>query len=576
MALFKKTPSNMMTVSHFDGIDCTKNVTSTISSAEYMRNFRITPAGKLKKRCGYKKLCTLSGASDFFVDGEIMFYRVMRTLYCVKLPDLTPIASYALSTSYKLVYFKFADGVYIISRNDMYLFKDNAFSIVAPYVPTIAVTAPETGGGTVFESLNMIINQAKISYSPSGSGAVFVLPDMASSIVEVTENGSVVDSEKYTFSSSTKQLTFSYTPAGGVADSLVVTFKFSTSQVPMMALLRDKKFCVYGGDFDSRVFVYGDRNIIYYSDITAQGADPAYFPAENYITVGDGTYDVTALVRHYSNLAVFTQGDAWYISPSSVDYDGYEKPTFPIYPLNSKIGCITGGGVLIDNYPFTINKQGAYLWKSTTVRDERNAVCLTDKISEALQSEFLSNAKVFDYEAKKEVWIYYDGIVWIYNYEIDSWYCFDGIYADRMFEYNGQILFCSNQDVFLFDENIYADDGKAYSAVWKSGFANFGTIDKKRLYRIYASLLPEGKSNVTVTLLTNSGERVLVGSNGEFSNNVVDFSAIDFSNFSFACGETGASVVRRRIRLRRFDSIRLILENSEADSRATVERVVLR
>ena len=116
--------------------------------------------------------------------------------------------------------------------------------------------------------------------------------------------------------------------------------------------------------------------------------------------------------------------------------------------------------------------------------------------------------------------------------------------------------------------------GKAYKAIWQSGFANFGRIDKKRLYMLYASLVPEPCSNIKITLVPNTGERVTVGENGEFSNEVLDFSALDFSDFTFEC-EGRPTLTRHRIRLRRFDSVRLIIENSYPDSRATVERVVI-
>lgn len=575
MALFKKTPSNVMTVSEFDGVDCTKNITSTISSAEYMRNFRITQAKKLTKRHGFKLLTKIERAQNLFVNGNYLFYRITRKLYCIRLSDLSELATYDIPNTNNVGYFKFGNDVYIVSKSNIFVFRNSSFSPAEPYIPTIAITAPESGGGVVHESLNLLCDKAKISYSPSGSSNEFILPDIAQEVVQVTENGQVIDSSAYSFSVSEHKLTFTNTPSGGISDSLVVTFSFSSSLVDTL-LLSNKKFYIYGGEFDTRLFVYGNGNVIHYSDITSNGADPLYFPSENFITVGDGTYNVTSLVRHYSSLAVFTSGDAWYITPSSVDYDGYRKASFPIYPLNGKIGCINNGGVLVDNYPLTVNKRGVYIWRSTTVRDERNAVCISDKIAPLLDASFLERARIFDYEAQKEVWLYYSGIVWIYNYRIDAWYCFDGIDANDMFEYNGQILFIKNSAVYLFDENLYTDNGKAYNAVWKSGFANFGKIDRKRLYRIYASLLPEGNSNVTVTLLSNDGQRVTVGQDGEFSNSVFDFSVMDFTAFSFVGSETGSSVVRRRIRLRRFDSVRLIIENAQPDSRATVERVVLR
>lgn len=573
MAFFKKSPSFLMNVTSFDGIDCTKKVTNSISSAEYMRNFRITENGKLKKRYGYKKLFTLKDAKDVYLSDNIVFYRNGRTLNAYNI-GVGIVASYELDYAKNTVYFTFASDVYAVCEDEIIVYRDGNFSKGEPYVPTLAVTCPPSGGGALHESLNLLCNRAALSYSPDGKADVYHLPSYAVAIVSVFENGIIVPSEKYTFDSFEKTVKFNYIPAGGISDSLKITFELSKFDVEM-DFLKNRSFCVYGGNFDSRIFAYGGDNIIYYSDITDRGSDVLYFPSENYIKVGDGTFDVTSLVRHYSTLAVFTEGDAWYISPSSVDYDGYEKPSFPIYPLNGKVGSVRQGGVLVDNSPLTVTPDGVYLWRASNVRDERNAECISEKIEPLLSRDFLKGARVFDNEAKKEVWICNSGLVAVYNYSLKVWYFFDGIDADSMFSYNGEVLFIKGESVYLFDPEVYTDDGKTYKAIWQSGFANFGKVDKKRLYMLYASLIPETSSSVKITLVPNSGERITVGESGEFSNEVLDFSCIDFSDFTFEC-EGRPTFTRHRIRLRRFDSVRLIIENSQPNGRATVERVVLR
>ena len=572
MAFFKKTPSFLMTVSSFNGTDCTKRVTNSISSAEYMRNFRITENGKLQKRYGYKKLADIRGEDVYLSDG-VIFYRNGKTLNAYNIDKQAVIASYELDVNDKTVYFTFGGAVYCACGDETAVYSNGNFEKGKPYIPTVAVTCAPDGGGTVHESLNLLCNMATLSYSPDGTAVSYKLPSGSVDVVRVIENGEEMALDKYSFDLSSHTVRFTSAPSGGVADSLQITYKMADAEIDTTLLSRCS-FCIYGGDFDSRVFAYGKGNVIFYSDITSRGADPLYFPAENYITVGDGTYDVTALVRHYSNLAVFTSGDAWYISPSSVNYDGYAKPTFPIYPLNGNIGTVKNGAALVDNSPLTVNEDGVYLWRATNVRDERNAKCISDRIEPLLHSDFLENAKVFDHQAKKELWIYNFGIVMIYNYALDMWYAFDGIYADVMYEHGGQVLFANSTGVYLFDPDIYTDNGKAYRAIWQSGFANFGRIDKKRLYMLYASLVPEPCSNIKITLVPNKGERISIGNKGEFSNKTLDFSALDFSDFTFEC-EGRPSLSRHRIRLRRFDSVRLIIENSDPDGRATVERVVI-
>ena len=572
MAFFKKSHKFQMTVSSFNGTDCTKKVTNAISSAEYMRNFRITENGKLQKRYGYKRLADIQG-EDIYVSDGVIFYRNGKTLNAYNIDKQTIVSSYELGVMGKTVYFTFGGAVYCVCEDEIVVFARGHFEESEPYIPTIAITCSPDGGGTLHESLNLLCDMAKMSFSPDGVAVKYKLPSSSVGVEYVTKDGFDMPVDKYSFDLSSHTVTFIEPPEGGVSDSLQITFLMSSNSIDKR-VLHGRRFCIYGGEFDSRVFAYGGDNVIFYSDITSRGADPLYFPADNYIRVGDGTYDVTALVRHYSTLAVFTSGDAWYISPSSVDYDGYRKPSFPIYPLNGSVGTSYGCAALVDNSPLTVNEDGVYLWRATNVRDERNAVCISERIEPLLHSYFLENAGVFDYQSKKELWIYNFGTVMIYNYGLDVWYAFDGINADVMYEYGGEVLFANASGVYIFDSEVYTDDGKAYKAIWQSGFANFGRIDKKRLYMLYASLVPEPCSNIKITLVPNTGERVTVGENGEFSNEVLDFSALDFSDFTFEC-EGRPALTRHRIRLRRFDSVRLIIENSYPDSRATVERVVI-
>ena len=107
MAFFKKNPSFFMTVSSFDGTDCTKKVTNSISSAEYMRNFRITENGKLQKRYGYKKLDGIKGGEDFYLSENVLFYRNGKTVNAYNMSAGAIVASYELDVRDKTVYFTF-------------------------------------------------------------------------------------------------------------------------------------------------------------------------------------------------------------------------------------------------------------------------------------------------------------------------------------------------------------------------------------------------------------------------------------------------------------------------------------
>ncbi|HPE95963.1 MAG TPA: hypothetical protein PLT66_07855, partial [Bacillota bacterium] len=89
---------------------------------------------------------------------------------------------------------------------------------------------------------------------------------------------------------------------------------------------------------------------------------------------------------------------------------------------------------LIDNSPVTVCSDGIYKWASTAVRDERNAVCISARVASIARSMIENNeahpVKLFDNANDMELWVYNDqGTVLIYNYCIDAWYYYTGLYT---------------------------------------------------------------------------------------------------------------------------------------------------
>ncbi len=577
MYLFKRTPSLTVRAECFSGINCTEKAHSDIRSATYMKNWRITDDGKLSKRNGYECVYNVKDSTPLFVGSlsgvECFVYKKGTYLYSVNLSD-SELTAYDTGEDLGAEAFVFGGLLYTVGCESMVTFDGRSFSVPEPYIPTVALIAPNEGGGQTFEGINMISQYAKILYSPNGTSPEFILPESASGIYSVVDGNTKISDSDYIFENSSKKLTLNYIPASGVANSLEVTYIISAEYLPY-PILHKKKFCLFGSSGDTRVFAYGNDGIIYYSDVTSRGADPTYFPAENFIRVGDGGEEVTSLCRHYSSLAVFTEKEAWYISPSSTDYDGYTKPTFPIFPLNSKVGCISEGAVLVNNSPLTVSEYGVYMWNSTSVRDEKNAKLISSPVEKLIGERFLENCKVFDSEPYGEVWIYSGDDILVYNYKRGAWYFFEGIRADRFFEYGATVYFVNSNGLYRFSDSVYTDNGSPYSAVWESAFSDFGTYEKKTLRRLYASFVPQINSDAVITVTPNVGKAEVLGTEGSFCSQRFSFGSIDFGNFSFEC-EDRPKTVCKRLNLRRTDSIKLRIENSQRDSRCTVDSITLR
>ena len=558
MARYRKNSAEIIYTDKWRGLDMSREEKKNFSSSVYMKNFAVTEKYDLKKRCGYRK--TVSGLdcdSCFYATiGGIGYfiYKSGKKLYALKMTDMSSI-EYDTGSFATVGYFVFGGEAYIYGNGLYCKFDGNSFSVISPYVPTVAITCSPSGQGTLYESLNVLCEKAKISYSPDGTSTVFTLPADAQSVDTVEIDGQVV-AAGYTYDASAHTLTFTTAPTGGVPDSLTVTFTLSDETILNMPYIGNK-FCIYGGGRDTRVFAYGNKNTLYYSDVTANGADATYFPADNFITVGDGG-TVTALIRHYDRLIVFKETETWFLSPSSVDYDGYSKPSYPLSPLNSTVGCAGGGAVYADNSPFTLSYDGIYVFGQSTVRDERNAKRVSDRIAPYLTPAFLRHAVVYDYEYGKEIWMCYGGAVIVYNYGNDAFYVYDNIPAEYFFVHEGKLSFYSGGVIYAFDESASDDDGVPVTAVAESGYVILDkTVKKRRLRRISLSYLPAKNSEVTVKAEANRGG----GKSAVFSWAAVsgfDFGLIDFTDFCFYCCEIPLHS-ERRVNLSSFEGLKLCI-----------------
>lgn len=555
MARYRKSGSEIIYTDKWKGLDMTREEKKNFSSSVYMKNFAVTGKYDLKKRCGYKKIKDNVYCDSCYhgvINGTGYFiYKSGRMLYALDLSDMSDI-SYDTESFAAAGYFTFGGTVYIYGNGLLYKFDGASFSPVSPYAPTVAITCSPSGQGTLYESLNVLSDKAKISYSPDGTSTVYKLPDDAQSVVTVELDGQIVTSG-YTFDASAHTLTFTSAPAGGVPDSLTVTFSLSDETMLNMPYIGNK-FCIYGGSRDTRVFAYGNGNTVYYSDVTGNGADVTYFPADNFIKVGDGG-KVTALVRHYDRLMIFKETETWFLSPSAVDCDGYSKPSFPLSPLNSTVGCAGGGAVYADNSPFSLSFDGIYVFGQSTVRDERSAKRISDRIAPYLTPAFLYHAVTYDFEPDKEIWMCFGDNVIIYNYGNDTFYRYENIPAEYFFNNSGALSFYSDGAIYAFDKGVSDDDGEPVVAVCESGFVCLDkTVKKRRLRRISLSYIPASKGVVTVSATPNRGSvrsAVFSGSPSGF-----DFNAVDFTSLTFYCSDV-PDHSERRVGLSSFEGLKL-------------------
>ncbi len=577
MARYRRATAEVLYTDKFRGLDLTEGEKNSFSSSVYMKNFTVTENYRLKKRCGYKKLADgiradscyhgIAGGGDFFI------FKSGTVMHALALPECTDITFECGSPS-PVGYFSFGGAVYMLGKGVFLRFDGTAFSAVGAYIPKVAVTAAPSGGGVPFESLNVLSDKARISYSPDGESTEYILPSGAAAVVSVTENGAAVSPSSYSYDRERLTLSFLQPPAGGVPDSLEVTFRLTDGIVSSMPEPGDK-FCVYGGDRDTRVFAYGKDGVLRYSDVTYKGADPTYFPADNFITVGDGSERVTAAVRHYDRLIVFTERQTWFLSPSAVTYDGVSKPSFPLSPLNHVVGCAGGGAAYADNSPFTLSYDGIYVFGQSTVRDERGAKRISDRIAPYLSPAFLAHAAVHDHERQREIWMCYGGTAVIYNYGLDVFYCYDNVPAVYPFSLGENAAFFSGSALYAFDRTARDDDGVEIDACCETSDAVLDrTVKRRRLRRAGVVFTAENGAAVKLVIIPNRGDTKRLIFYGAPYDGGFDFGSVDFGHLSFLCGRKPVHT-EQRIPLSSFESLKLRIECGGDGRDVTVSSVSL-
>lgn len=130
-----------------------------------------------------------------------------------------------------------------------------------------------------------------------------------------------------------------------------------------------------GADTGDRLFLSGnptDPNKVWYSSAN----NPAYFPVDNFNSVGEAADPITAFGKQHNILVVFKKNSIFAISYKSVDADNNSVLTvqsFPCYEIHANIGCDAPNSIqLINNNLVWLNtKLGAFTLLSTVNTDER-------------------------------------------------------------------------------------------------------------------------------------------------------------------------------------------------------------
>lgn len=238
--------------------------------------------------------------------------------------------------------FVFEDIFYIKDGVNYLQYDGTTISEVVGYIPTTTIARNPSGGGTVYEDVNMLSDYRYNSFLADGGSLDFYL-DVTNIdddfVPVVTVDGAVVSTDKYTVDYVNGQIKMSYAPDAPLTDGQDnVKIKFKKALPKYKASILG---CTLLQVFDNRVFVSGNKdfpNVVWHCSLN----DPSYFSDLDYYREGMDSAHIKGLVAGNNALWVFRE-------PSSANTTVfYHTPTLDdeygkVYPSSHSsvtTGCV--------------------------------------------------------------------------------------------------------------------------------------------------------------------------------------------------------------------------------------------
>ena len=596
------TEMQPFTIKNFLGLNLSTTGDTQILDGESgnMTNFVITKDYKLRKCDGYKcvydfehKITGLyeykTGSENYLLivsNGNL--YKIPQTI----LDDdstwesLTPTLIGSVG-DYDTTFFSFDGKIYLLNGHKYYSYDGTTLTEVAGYVPLVIVNAAPSGGGTDYEPINILTRRKHMTFNADGTSTAYQLPETnISSVDYIIVNGVNVTSG-FTINTITGTITFNTAPTSGT-DNVEIYWSKDNGDRHFIENMRAG--IVYGGDVDTRVFLYGnvnEQNRVRYSGIAGGTPSAEYFPATYQLDIGVKNFAVTDLTRQYDRLIATTnRPEAYTLGIDLIDVNGTSTPSVVTLPLNEVHGNIAfAQGQVINNNPVTFEDNQIIEWTSTSIRDERNMQVISDKISDDLNKLDLSTAKTCDFQSKGQLWIAMADKIYIYNYlngtakygsksgRINTYSRLQLPVDTDLFQVIGNYMYMSTTSgkLMKFDENYQDFDGEIINAHWEMNFSNFGaSYLRKTMRKLWVTMQPQAHSSADIGYITNRNVSN-VSKTISYSMSVLD--AVDFGKWSFEVS-TNPQPFRLKLKAKKFTNLKITIDNNNRDDCTILELAI--
>ena len=559
-----------------------------------MDNFYITNDYKLRKIYGYNSIydfgtpikgmyTTNLGGTEYLLiatDGKLYYFT--KNQLEANLLGLTPTLIGNIPDN-EVSFFTFDKKVYILCGQYM-SWDGTTLQEVEGYTPLVFINSKPTGGGVVYDEINMLSPKKHQTFNGDGSSTAFHIAQQGvTSIDKVLVDGE--ETTNYTTDLANGIVTFNTAPQQAM-DNVDIYWTLDDGD---RHIIDGMKFgTVFGGDLDTRVFLYGNdecQNRTYFSGLEDGKPSVEYFPATAQVDVGPSNFALTDLTRQYDRLIATTnRPEAYYMTISTEslpitlsDTTSTTRlvPSVGTFPLNEVHGNVAPGqGQLIDNYPVTIDRNAIIQWKASNVRDERNMEDISQKIRLDLIDRDLKNFKTLDHQSENQLFLYHNDLMYIYNYYNKT---FSRI---RMTDNMSYIVDLGNRiysgtavgKIMKWGEENSTYNGEIINAHWEMNFEDFNTAYlRKTMNRLWVLMQPQVKSSAEIGYITNRNESKV---KKRIEYKLLLMEDVDFSDFSFSISRN-TQPFRLKLKAKKFTNMKITIDNNE-DTDCTILQLALK
>ena len=511
-----KTPKTRV-YNNFAGVDFTSDSTMvqlnrSPNCVNMYKNYNSSLGQAIETRPGFRNLLRLSGKiyGIHFVKTEslkVLVHSGTKLLLWDNYPSSEEESEMAVLFSnmeeIKSRSFVYNDKLYINDGKNYIFFENNEIKTVESVasIPTTTIARNPSGGGTLYQPVNLLQSKRKNSFLANGTDKSYTLDTngLDSIEVEATVDGTKkTEGTDFTVNRTTGVVTFASAPAAPATkgqDNVIITFSKTVKDYS----LRIRK-CLLSCIFDNRLFFSGNSqfpNALFNSMLN----DPTYVSDLAYYQDGSDNIPITSLLRVGDSILVIKSDDqqdavVYYHTPKEIKTEEMDETTYPTKQGLAGIGCISMWGAknFLDE-PVFMSRLGLESFTKLNLGLERSIEHKSSMVDGKLVNEpdlkevhleqwkgyltCLINGHIYLADNRQKYlnkgtqqqeyeWYYWDNIGDIVDGEFKK--------ATLLKEYDGSLFFgTENGTVAKFIDGIYNDDGRLIYSQWQTPSDSFGS-----------------------------------------------------------------------------------------------------